>query len=146
MSKPKQVQETKNTYTDWSPRETQYAQRLNAMPDMPESLQPALQAQFDRAQAKNAARLNSSYVGNVPVTARMAMQQQGDRDLTADYGAALRQSAFDASNAAKQKMMFLDEAYRARPLQTSGTATSQQKGFDWGGLLQGGLGLASSFI
>lgn len=146
MSKPKQVQDTKTTYTNWKPTETAYAQNIKNMPAQPEFLQPAQQAQYDRARERNASRLQSAYGQNVPESARMAMMQRGDRDLTADYGTALNQSAFDAQKANLQRQMYLDEAYRERPLQTGGTSTTQEKGGFWGGLLSGGLGLASRFI
>lgn len=146
MGAPKQVQDTKTTYTDWKPPETEFAKNIKAMPAQPEFLQPAQQSQFDRARERNASRFQSAYGQWIPESARMAMMQRGDRDLTADYGTALNQGAFDAQNANLQRQMFLDEAYRARPLQTSGQATSQEKGGTLGKILGAGLGIASQFI
>jgi hypothetical protein len=150
MSKPKQVQtqnqETK--YTEWTPSNTPDVQAVRDFKDTPESLAPSLQAQYDRAQQRNAARLNSSYNQNIPNTARLAMQQQGDRDFLADYGASLNQSAYDANKMKLGRQMGLAEMTLGRPLATSqsGTSTAQQKGGFWSSLAGGALGMASRFI
>jgi len=146
MSKPKQVQTTENKYTEWRPTDTADIQAVRGFQDTPESVAPALQAQYDRAQQRNAARLNSSYNQNIPQTARMAMQQQGDRDFLADYGSQIRQSGMDANQAKLARQMGLAEMTIGRPLQTSGTQTQQQQGGFWNSLAGGALGIASRFI
>lgn len=136
-------------YMNWTPPDTADIQAVRGAEDMPESLQPALQAQFDRAQQRNSNRLNSSYNQNIPQVARLAMQQQGERDLTADYGAALGQSAFDAKNAALQRKMFLASLTAPRPLQSKtsgyGTQVTQTPGL-LNSIIGGASTIAGGFL
>lgn len=137
MSKPKTQQlpqEMNHTYGEWKPSDTQDIQNVRNFDDTPETLAPALQAQYDRAQQRNASRLNSSYNQNIPQSARLAMQQQGDRDMNADYGSALSQSAYSANQAKLARQMGLAEMTIGRPIETksSGYTSQVQQG---GGLL-----------
>lgn len=104
-------------YQEWRPSETQDTQALRSMPAMPETLAPALQAQYDRAQEKSAQSWGSAYGANVPDFTRRAMQGQERRGMTADYGAQMGQGAFDANNANFQRRLALAEMTLGRPLQ-----------------------------
>jgi hypothetical protein len=146
MSKPKQVATTENQYKEWTPSNTPDIQNVRDFQDTPESLAPSLQAQYDRAQQRNASRLNSSYNQNIPQSARLAMQQQGDRDMNADYGAALGQSAYTSNQAKLARQMGLAEMTMGKPLQSKSTQTQEEKGGTFGKILGGALGMASSFI
>lgn len=140
----KSTQTQDNKYTEWKPSNTPDVQAVRDFQDMPGGLEPSLQAQYDRAQQRNANRLNSSYAQNIPQSARLAMQQQGDRDYLADYGSALNQGYFDANRAKMARQMGLAEMTLGRPLNTQTTTTTKQ-GMDWGGLIGGGLSVAAAF-
>lgn len=141
--KSKETQETQ--YQEWKPSNTPDIQAVRDFQDTPETLAPALQAQYDRAQQRNANRLNSSYNQNIPNSARLAMQQQFDRDTTADYGAALGQSAYDANKMKLGRQMGLAEMTIGRPLVTKTTGTQEQGG-GFGSFLGGLLGAGARFI
>lgn len=118
-AKPMKLPEEHRTeYSEWRPSETQDTAALRAMSPMPESLAPALQSQFDRARELSSQRWNSSYGSNMPDFTRRAMQGQEQRGLTADYGAAMGQAAFDANNASFARRMGLAELTIGRPLAT----------------------------
>ena len=143
MGEKKNIQTQENQYTEWTPSNTPDIQAVRDFQDMPGGLEPSLQAQYDRAQQRNANRLNSSYAQNIPQSARLAMQQQGDRDYLADYGSALNQGYFDANRAKMARQMGLAEMTLGRPLNTQTTTTTKQ-GMDWGGLIGGGLSVAAA--
>lgn len=106
-------------------------------PEMPETLAPALQAQYDRAEQRSANRLGSSYNQNIPQTARLAMQANQDRDLNASYGANLEQSSYDANNAKFARRLALANATATRT--TKGYGEQQKQGGFWNSFA-GGLG------
>lgn len=110
-------------------------------PDMPETLAPALQAQYDRMSQRNANRMASSYNQNIPQTARVAMQAQQDRDLNADYGANLQQAAYDANNAKFARRLALADATATRTTtgKQTGWQEQQKQGSGFWGSLAGGL-------
>lgn len=152
MGKPKQQQlpqEMNHVFGEWKPSDTADIQAVRSFNDTPESLAPALQSQYDRAQQRNASRLNSSYNQNIPQSARLAMQQQGDRDLTADYGSALNQSAYQANQAKLARQMGLAEMTIGRPVETKSYGYTTQAAPQGGGLLNtlvgGGLSMAAAF-
>lgn len=140
--------EQNTQYTEWAPSNTPDLQAVRDFQDMPGGLAPSLQAQFDRGQQRNANRLSSSYNQNIPQTARLAMQQQGDRDMTADYGSALGQSAFDANRIKLGRQMGLAEMTLGKPLATKqwgyDTQISQQPSI-WKQLLGGALSAGAAF-
>lgn len=146
MGSKKNIQTQENQYTEWTPSNTPDIQAVRDFQDMPGGLEPSLQAQYDRAQQRNANRLNSSYAQNIPQSARLAMQQQGDRDYLADYGSALNQGYFDANRAKLARQMGLAEMTIGRPLNTKSTTTQQEQGGFWSSLAGGALGMASKFI
>ena len=149
--KPKTQQlpnETNRVYGEWKPSDTADVQAVRNFQDTPESLAPSLQAQYDRAQQRSANRLNSSYNQNIPNSARLAMQQQQDRDLTADYGSALGQSAFDANKLKLGRQMGLAEMTIGRPIETKSygfNSQPQQGGGLMNTLIGGGLSVAAAF-
>lgn len=114
------------TYQEWKPTETQDTAALRAMSPAPESLAPALQAQYDRAQEQSRQRYGSAYGQNIPEVTRRAMQGQEQRGLTQDYGAALSQSAYDASQANFARRMALAEMTIGRPLQSGSSGYQSQ--------------------
>ena len=117
--KPQQLPYEQNTqYQEWKPSETQDTAALRAMSPMPESLAPALQSQYDRAQELSSQRWNSAYGSNMPDFTRRAMQGQEQRGLMADYGSAMGQAAFDANNANYARRMQLAQMTLGRPLQS----------------------------
>lgn len=151
--KPTQLPYEQNTqYQEWRPSETQDTAALRAMSPMPESLAPALQAQFDRGQEQSRQRWNSAYGSGLPDVTRRAMQGQEQRGLMQDYGAALSQSAFDANQATFARRMQLAEMTLGRPLQSKSSGYQSQmpqgSGF-WNGLggaaLQTGATVALAF-
>jgi hypothetical protein len=142
----KNIQTQENQYTEWKPSNTPDIQAVRDFQDMPGGLEPSLQAQYDRAQQRNANRLNSSYAQNIPQSARLAMQQQGDRDYQADYGSALNQGYFDANRAKMARQMGLAEMTMGRPLNTKSTTTTQEKGGFWRGLAGGLFNVGTSFL
>lgn len=146
MGNKKNIQTQENQYSEWKPSNTPDIQAVRDFQDMPGGLEPSLQAQYDRAQQRNANRLNSSYAQNIPQSARLAMQQQGDRDYLADYGSALNQGYFDANRAKLARQMGLAEMTIGRPLNTKSTTTQQEQGGFWRSLAGGALGMASKFI
>jgi hypothetical protein len=109
-------EEQRIEYSEWRPSETQDTQALRAMSPMPETLAPALQSQFDRARELSSQRWNSAYGQGIPEVARRALQGQEQRGMTADYGSALGQAAFDANNANFARRMGLAEMTIGRPL------------------------------
>lgn len=135
--------EQNHVYSEWKPSDTQDIQAVRGFNDTPESLAPSLQAQYDRAQQRNASRLSSSYNQNIPQSARLAMQQQGDRDMNADYGSALSQSAYQANQAKLARQMGLAEMTIGKPLETKtyGYNSQQQQG---GGFLNSLVGAGGS--
>lgn len=120
MGKKKPVQlpyEQNIEYQEWRPSETEDTKALRSMSAMPETLAPALQAQYDRAQERSAQSWGSAYGANIPDVTRRAMQGQEQRGMMADYGAQMGQAAFDANNANFQRRMALAEMTLGRPLQ-----------------------------
>jgi len=108
------------------------------MGDKPESLAPALQANYDRARQLSSNRLSSSYNQNIPQDARLAMQQQQDRDLTADYSTALNQSAYNAYDANLARRLALANMTIGKPVVTQQKGYGSQVGNSvFGDLLQG---------
>ena len=108
MGKKKPVQlpfEQNVEYQEWKPSETPDTQALRSMSAMPETLAPALQAQYDRAQERSAQSWGSAYGANIPDVTRRAMQGQERRGMMADYGAQVGQAAFDANNANFQRRL-----------------------------------------
>lgn len=151
MSKPKTQQlpqEMNHTYGEWTPSNTPDIENVRNFDDTPETLAPALQAQYDRAQQRNASRLNSSYNQNIPQSARLAMQQQGDRDQNADYGSALSQAAYQANQAKLARQMGLAELTIGKPIETKSsgfTSQAQQGGGLLNSLVGGGLSVVAAF-
>ena len=134
------------TYQEWKPTETQDTAALRAMSPAPESLAPALQAQYDRAQEQSRQRYGSAYGQNIPEVTRRAMQGQEQRGLTQDYGAALSQSAYDANQANFARRMALAEMTIGRPLQSGSSGyQSQVAPSIWGQIIQsaGQMGAAA---
>lgn len=124
-------------YQEWRPSETDDTRALRAMSAMPETLAPALQSQYDRAQEQSAQRWSSAYGGNVPEVARRAMQGQEQRGFQQDYGSAMGQAAFDANNTNYNRRMALAEMTLGRPLQSrsSGYQSQQKQGSGfWNGM------------
>lgn len=120
MGKKKPVQlpyEQNIQYQEWRPSETEDTKALRSMSAMPETLAPALQAQYDRAQERSAQSWGSAYGANIPDVTRRAMQGQEQRGMMADYGTQMGQAAFDANNANFQRRMALAEMTLGRPLQ-----------------------------
>lgn len=125
--KPQQLPFEQNTqYGEWKPSETADTQALRSMSAMPETLAPALQAQYDRAQEQSSQRWNNAYGSNMPDFTRRAMQGQEQRGMMADYGAQMSQSAFDANNANFQRRMALAEMTLGRPVQTKSYGYNSQ--------------------
>lgn len=124
----------RNTTYDWqAPPDTPYIRDVANFNDMPETLQPALEAQYNRARERNANAYRSQYnQGGMTPAARLAAEREADRGLTADYGGALGQAAFDAKQSGLQRRMFLAGLTVPRPLATKeyGYQTEQaQPGF-----------------
>ena len=144
-------QNTTNTYAEWAPSNTPDIQAARDAPAMPESLAPALQAQFDRAKQRSSDRWGSAYNQNIPNVTRNAMQGREERDATADYGSALGESAYQANNNNFARRMALAEMTMGRPLQTGGSSSGyntqlMQQPSIWGSILGGAAGIASKFI
>jgi hypothetical protein len=116
--------EQQQQYQEWRPSETQDTAALRAMSPTPETLAPALQAQYDRAQEQSRQRYSSAYGQNIPETARRAMQGQEQRGLMQDYGTALSQSAYDANQANYMRRLGLAEMTLGRPLSSSSSGFS----------------------
>lgn len=149
MSKPKIKElpfksdsESAVGYTEWTPSNTPDLEAYRGMADKPESVAPALAAQYNRAVQTNNNRLRSSYAQNLPADARLAMQERAQRDLNADYGAQINQSAYDAYDRNLQRRANLAEMTLGRPLQTS--SRTKQSGTN-SQLMQGG-GLLNSLL
>lgn len=117
----KMPNESNISYQEWRPSETSDLAAVRGMPNMPETLAPALQAQYDRAKQKSQDRWSTAYLGNVPETARRAMMAREERDVGQDYMTAMQQSAQDANNTNWQRKMMLAQTTLGRPLQ-SGTS------------------------
>lgn len=141
-----------NTYTEWKPSDTPDIQAAREAPAMPETLAPALQAQFDRAQERSANRWNTAYAANIPDVTRRAMQAQEQRGNAQDYGTALSQSAWDANQMNFARRMALAEMTMGRPLQTGSSGYNSQfapqsgstQGL-WGSIISGGATVAAAF-
>ena len=150
--KPQQLPFESNTqYTDWTPKDTADIQSVRNFDTMPESVQPGIQAQYDRARERSSNRWNSAYNQNIPGVARNAMLDEQERGLTADEGAATAQAAFDAKDADLRKNMFLAELTSSKPLQTRQSGYNSQipqsnGGGFWGQLAGAAIGTASKFI
>lgn len=125
--KPQQLPFEQNVqYQEWKPSETADTQALRSMSAMPETLAPALQAQYDRAQEKSAQSWGSAYGANIPDVTRRAMQGQERRGMMADLGSQLSQASFDANNANFQRRMALAEMTLGRPLQSKSYGYNSQ--------------------
>ncbi len=141
--KPQQLPYEQNTqYQEWTPSETQDTKALREMSAMPESLAPALQSQYDRAQELSSQRWNSAYGSNMPDFTRRAMQGQEQRGLMADYGSAMGQAAFDANNASYARRMQLAQMTLGRPLQSKSYGYQSQMP-QGGGILNSIIGGAA---
>lgn len=141
-AKSQQMPFEQNTqYGEWRPSETEDLKALRAVPNMPESLAPSLQAQFDRGQEASRQRWNSAYGQNIPEVTRRAMQGQEQRGMTADYGSAMGQAAFDANQANYARKLALAEMTLGRPIQTKSygyqTQFAPSSGI-WNSLIQAG--------
>lgn len=142
---------TTNTFTEWTPSNTPDIQAARESPAVPETLAPALQAQFDRAQQRSADRWGSAYNQNIPAVTRNAMLGRENRDYQADYGAALGQSAYDANNANFARKMGIAEMTMGRPLQTGGTSSGyntqvMQTPSIWGSIIGGAANVGGAAI
>lgn len=143
----KEVQDV--NYMEWTPSNTADLQAVRDFKDMPEGLEPALQAQRDRQQQRYSGQLASSYNQNIPNSARLAMQERFNRDTNADYGANLQQAGFDANQQKLARRLAMAEMTIGRPLANKTTSTTTQSGNFWstlGGIAQGALGAASMFM
>lgn len=118
--KPTQMPfENKSEYTEWRPSETEDTRALRQVTALPETLMPALQAQFDQARRKSSDRWSTAYMGGMPEIARRALQANEQRDLGQNYMTAVQQSAMDANNTNWARKMALAEMTLGRPLQTN---------------------------
>lgn len=148
--KPQQLPFEQNTqYGEWRPSETADTQALRSMSAMPETLAPALQAQYDRAQEQSAQRWNSAYGSNMPDFTRRAMQGQEQRGMMADYGAQMGQAAFDANQNNFNRRMALAEMTLGRPVQTKSygyNSQMPQSGGFWNSLIGGAAQIGSAAI
>lgn len=151
MGKKKPVQlpfEQNVEYQEWKPSETPDTQALRSMSAMPETLAPALQAQYDRAQERSAQSWGSAYGANIPDVTRRAMQGQERRGMMADYGAQVGQAAFDANNANFQRRLALAEMTLGRPLQSKsyGFKNELPQGRSiWSDIIAGGAQVGAAF-
>ncbi len=128
-----------NTTSTSSVADSPDFQAAREAPDMPETLAPALQAQYDRYAQQSANRLGSSYNQNIPQTARLAMQANQERNLNADYGANLEQSAYDANNAkfARRLALANSTATRTTTGKQTGWQEQQKQGGFWNNFASG---------
>lgn len=129
----------RNTTYDWqAPPDTADIQAVRGFDDMPETLQPALEAQYNRARERNANAYRSQYnQGGMTTAARLAGEAEANRGLTADYGGALGQAAFDAKQVGLQRRMFLAGLTVPRPLATKEDGYNYTPNSSNGGLSSG---------
>lgn len=141
---------TTNEYTEWRPSDTEDIKAVRNMADRPETLAPAQQAQYDRARERNDNRFGSAYNTNLPTAARLAMQSEADRDLTADYGTAQNQAAYDAYGANLSRRLALANLTTGRPLQSKsygyGTQPRQSSGVAAAGISGGATVAAAALV
>lgn len=134
--------ERNTEYTNWTPPDTADITALREYGDTAETLQPALEGQYNRARENNSRRYRSQYnQGGTTAAARIAQEGEAERGLTADYGAALGQSAYDAKQQGLARRTFLAGLTVPRPLATreSGYNTQPNQGGGLSGVL-GGVG------
>ena len=151
-SKTKQVQtpyQNTNTYTDYSRKGPDVdAYRALLEKSFTGEVEPLIQAQFDRARQRRENRLGSSYNQNIPQVARVAMQQQGDREDAADYGTLLAQTAYSDRMAKLGGYGNLAGMTASTPLQSGssgyGTQVVQQQS-PWGSIIGGALSMIPKF-
>ena len=117
---------TQNTFTEWKPTITPEIQALQGFQDQNQLLQPALDAQYDRAQQRGEAEINSAYNARVAPEARMGMLGNLRRNLLADKGAALAQGAYQNKDLELRRKLALAEMTMGRPLQTGSSGYNSQ--------------------
>jgi hypothetical protein len=145
-AKPMQLPSERNyQYEEWRPSDTPDIQAMREMPTAPQTLAPAIGAQYDRAQELSRQRWNNAYGGGVPEQARQALQQREQRGLQQDYGALTSQNAYDANMANFARRMQLAEMTLGRPL------NSRMTGYDsaptqsiWGDIIKTGAQVAGA--
>jgi len=140
--------ERNTTYEAWTPPDTADITALREYGDTAETLQPALEGQYNRARENNARRYRSQYnQGGTTAAARIAQEGEAERGLTADYGAALGQSAYDAKQQGLARRTFLAGLTVPRPLATKESGyNSQVVDSFWGKAMGAGASVASAAI
>jgi hypothetical protein len=141
MGKPKTQNlpfESTTQYTEFIPGNTPDLQAVRDMDVQPPTLAPDLQAQYDQARRRAKNRFNSAYDQNIPNAARMAMQEDADREISRDYGTAQRSAAYDSYDRDMQRKLALAGLTIGRPLQQRISGTNSQ--------VVGGTGVLNSVI
>jgi hypothetical protein len=140
--------EKNTTYEAWTPPDTADITALRNYDDTPETLQPALEAQYNRAKERNATRYRSQYnQGGTTEAARLAQEAEADRGLMSDYGGALGQAAFDSKQQGLARRTFLAGLTVPRPLATKESGyNSQVTDSVWGRLLDGATRVATAGV
>lgn len=145
-AKPMQLPSERNyQYEEWRPSDTPDIQAMREMPTTPQTLAPALGAQYDRAQELSRQRWGNAYGARVPEQTRQALQQREQRGLQQDYGALTSQNAYDANMANFARRMQLAEMTLGRPM------ASRMTGYDsaptqsiWGDIIKTGAQVAGA--
>lgn len=145
-AKPMKLPSERNyEYQEWAPTNTPDIQAVRDMPTMPQSLAPALGAQYGRAQELSRQRWGNAYGAGVPEETRQALQAREQRGLQQDYGALTGQAAYDANQANFARRMQLAEMTLGRPL------SARVSGYDsapttsvWGDIIRTGAQIAGA--
>lgn len=145
-AKPMKLPEERNyQYQEWTPTNTADIQAVRDMPSTPQTLAPALGAQYGRAQELSQQRWNNAYGARIPEAARQALQQREQRGLQQDYGALSAQNEYDANQASFARRMQLAEMTLGRPLQSyvSGYNSAPTQSI-WGDIIRTGAQVAGA--
>lgn len=139
-AKPMKLPSERNyQYQEWTPSETPDIQALRQMPTMPQTLAPALESQYGRAQELSRQRWGNAYGSQLPGVARQALQQREQRGLQQDLGSLTGQSEYDANQANFARRMQLAEMTLGRPLGSSVTGyDSAPTKSIWGDIIKTG--------
>lgn len=124
-------------------------QGIRDTPVVPEGLEPAMKAQYERNEEGVRNRLESSYNQNIPQNVRENTRLEANRGLASDYGNMLLQSDYNKGQAELQKKYALAGLTAPQLVQSGSSGYSSQiqpsSGF-WGSLVSGGASVGAAAI